>query len=497
MSQPGLQPTAARAIMRPPRLKPRVRRTSCNQMKRTVVAIIGGFTHEGVKTSVDAIGCELMSLGLDRVSLKTWHARAAVLRTLREADELAATVIYLHTALLLKASSDGYRDAFLEILEQGRLPRLIVFAFQENLDGIFSIRHWETRELMTRSDLVAAARTTESDYTRTWLERAIARLDDYEARKPEIDALIRAIYASGASVAPFFKRSEVTTRLQEFLSEADQGVFLRLFVRHERIQAEQIRGLLDVLQRYLRQVEGMELSIDTHRSEQGVVYAFRSAKGQVEFDQLQEALQRFDTFMRVCNDTPSQAATILARRGMSHDEALRLVDRYARDYRRLLLDTRHEFEQKTLLLRQRLETEALDVGGRDLAALCEGGLAGLLAVGSTGARVEVNIGSVSVVKEQEIRTAIEQLVIGNVVYNEEDRELFGLFERYADRLEALSCRADLDQLKDKSVPEPTRRNAKQRLLGFLRKAAAKATDVAENVAVGTLTKYLESLAKGI
>ena len=48
-----------------------------------------------------------------------------------------------------------------------------------------------------------------------------------------------------------------------------------------------------------------------------------------------------------------------------------------------------------------------------------------------------------------------------------------------------------------AAPEPTRRNAKQRLLGFLRKAAAKAVDVGEKVAVEVLTKYLDSMVKGI
>jgi hypothetical protein len=52
------------------------------------------------------------------------------------------------------------------------------------------------------------------------------------------------VYDSGAEVAPFYVRSDVTVRLQEFLADIEQGVFLRLFVPDERFQADQLKGLL-------------------------------------------------------------------------------------------------------------------------------------------------------------------------------------------------------------------------------------------------------------
>jgi hypothetical protein len=44
-------------------------------------------------------------LALDKVGPKTWFKRAEQIRDLKESDRLVATVIYLHTTRLLKAST--------------------------------------------------------------------------------------------------------------------------------------------------------------------------------------------------------------------------------------------------------------------------------------------------------------------------------------------------------------------------------------------------------
>jgi hypothetical protein len=113
---------------------------------------------------------------------------------------------------------------------------------------------------------------------------------------------------------------------------------------------------------------------------------------------------------------------------------------------------------------------------------------------AAGGSIEVNVGSVTITQAH--RTEIDQLINGSVQYNENDSALIELFSRHADRLEAIQCRSDLDQLKDESAAEQARQNSKQRLCGFLRKAAQRVGDSAETIAVGALTKYLESLLKG-
>lgn len=462
------------------------------------VVMLGSFGHEGLSANLKALGYDLISLKLDDVLPKTWLRRCEVINKLKDSGRLAACIIYLHSTLLLTASEDGYREVFQEILKTLRSTKSIIFVFQDNLDGIFAMRDPDTREPMTMEQMEEALGNSDSGfYGSDRLEWAIARLRDYEERPEQVQTFLGALYDCGAEVCPFFVRSDVTIRLQEFLSDIEGGVFLRLFVPSDRLQAEQLKSLLSVLERYLRQVEGKNFAIDSRKSEKGVVYIFRSESGGENLQTLDEAFVRFDEFMKMCGDDASQAEAILKAKGLPAKDVAFTVEKFAREYRRLILDTKHEFERKTLVLRQRLEVEVTEGGASPTLAWSNESLPSLLTSAATGANIEINIGSVSVINAAKIHTEIDQLINGSVVYNSNDKLLLELFSRYADRLEALQCRSDLDQLKDQSTPEPTRQTAKQRLIGFLRKAAYKGGEIAEKVAVGALSKYLESVLKGV
>lgn len=455
------------------------------------VAMIGGFGHEGFSTAVKALGYDLVYIKLDRILPKTWLKRASHLQELQQSGRLVTTIFYLHTSLLLLASKSDYFAAFKKILQHARSSKMIMFVFQDNLDGVYAMRHWETKAPMSLAEIEGLLKEEPFNFM---LEHAATRLSDYTSRKEEVNQFLNYLYETGAEICPFVNRSDVTLRLQEFLHDVEQGVFLRLFVPSDRLQAQQLDGLLSVLERYLRQVELHNFSIDAAKSEKGIVYLFKSDAGMANLQSLNEAFGRFDTFMKLCGDDPAEAESILKSQGIRAEDANFLVDRYSRDYRRLIIDTKHEFERKTLALRQRLESEMIEESSLPIVSWTNESLSGLLSI--TGGNVEVNIGSLSVIKAKKIHTEVEHLINGSVTYNESDKALLELVGRYAERLEAIQCKSDLDQLKDPSTQDLARQNAKQRLIGFLRKAAKKAGDVAENVAVETLSIYLESLLRG-
>jgi hypothetical protein len=289
----------------------------------------------------------------------------------------------------------------------------------------------------------------------------------------------------------------VTIRLQEFLRDLDQGVFLRLFVPDARYQSEQLQGLLGLLERYLSRVENRRFSVDLEKTLAGVVYLFRSDEERVNLAEFDEAVGRFDHFMKMCGDDPESAATVLRKKGVPAEEITFLVSKYSRDYRRLLLDVRHEFDHKKLLLQQRLESDLLEISsGASLIKIEQQGPSALLSLANDPAPIEINIGSLSIVSGDQVLTLAEQVINGGIVYNTQDKELLTLFRQYAERLESLQLRSDLDQMKDESSPPPSKMTAKQRIVAFLHRAASKAASVSEKVAVEALSNYLEGLASG-
>lgn len=147
-----------------------------------------------------------------------------------------------------------------------------------------------------------------------------------------------------------------------------------------------------------------------------------------------------------------------------------------------------------LSLKQRFESEGVDAGALPALTSPGGNLSGLLSVAS-GGHVEINIGNIAITQAQRIQTEVDQIVNGSVQYNENDKALMELLSQHLDGFEPIQSQPDLDQLKDSSGPEQSRQNAKQRLCGFLRKAAQRAGGAAKDVAVGVLTQYLDSLLK--
>jgi hypothetical protein len=465
------------------------------------VVVFGGFTHEGIWTSVKALGFDLIRPDLKRASQRKWKRRIQELQELRQDGSLAAVVVYLHSHLFLEASHDWCQAYFFELLAEAKHVKSVVFAFQDNLDGIFAPRPSPTAEPMSLKEVKENYEKADQECSDFWRLRWKSSEDlmvDAQSRAQEMRAFTNKLLTFGIDVAPFSQRSDVTVRLQEFFEDLEQGVFLRLFVPSERYQSDQLRSLLGVLERYLRQVERQDFSIDARKSEKGTTYVFRTqSQSEDVLAQMDAALARFDSFIRLCGDDPASAEVILRQHGIPEGDLSFSVSRYAKDYQRLLLDTRHEFERKMLSLKQRFESDGVEATFPLPSALPkEASLSAFLSDHSPLGDIKVNIGSISVVNAETVRNEIEQVMNGNITYSAYDEELLRVFAQHAERLEALQARSDLLQLKDPSTPEATKISAVQRIKGLLRRVASKGAEVAEKVAVEALSTYLQSLLKG-
>ena len=440
-------------------------------------------------------------LKLTGLQPKTWRKRVSRVVELVASDVVAGIVLYMPTDLFLQASRTEYQPIFDELLLQMTKAKSIVFVFEDNLAGNFAMRDYETKRPVPLRELEEqherATKEGWSEWSMQKLEMRIARQRDADRRKDEIAWFTKQLLSSGVPVSPFYIRSDVTIRLQEFLQELDQGVFLRLYVPNARYQADQLQSLIKVLERYLAQVEGSHFAVDLQKTPTGTVYVFKTQDGPTDLKSLDAAVSRFDEFMKQCGDDPTAAEAVLRAQGTSDDDATYLVARYARDYQRLMLDVKHELEHKRLLLRHRLENDLIEIGsGFSPQTLQVQGPSALLGLSSDPRPVAISVDTINVVTGDQIVTRADQIVNGGINYTTQDREIMHLLLRFADRLEALQLRSDLDQLKDPSTPEPAKLTGKQRLVAFLHRAATKAGEVTEKIAVETLSKYLESLLSG-
>lgn len=297
-------------------------------------------------------------------------------------------------------------------------------------------------------------------------------------------------------VLPFRKRSDVTIRMFEALEDAQSGVFLRLYVPHGRYQSEQLEDFLTLFNRYLRDIEGKNFSIDVQRTNQGTTYIFKG-RGDVDgLEDLHEATERFDRFLVLVQNEPDAAERFLLQAGTSSNEAGFIISKYSRSFRRLLLETRHEFERKRLMLVQQMEAELLDFSDTNiLPTPTDDQISALFSVVGNTAPVTINVapGSISV----NSKVALENIVSGGIQYTNEDRAIIELLSKVQNQVEAIQLRSDLDRLKDSSTSPEEKRTAVQKLKGFLYSAGNIVGKTVENICTEALVAYLNSLTKGI
>jgi hypothetical protein len=146
---------------------------------------------------------------------------------------------------------------------------------------------------------------------------------------------------------------------------------------------------------------------------------------------METAFVRFDSFMKLCRDDPKKAANLLAGTAIASDERAYVVAKYAKDYQRILLDTKHEFQQRMLLLEQRAEAEFMDGATPLIKDVEEIGPSSLLNISGNSAPITVNflgnaLGSKS-------GTSVDNLQLRSeaVSYAPNELEVLRLIDKYS------------------------------------------------------------------
>jgi hypothetical protein len=307
--------------------------------------------------------------------------------------------------------------------------------------------------------------------------------------------LLEIIVKSNAVIIPYKSQRDISLSTHHFLDEIDKGIILHLYVPNGRYQEDQLANFLRLFESYLQRVENLQVFIETRKTLHGQIYEFKSKTIAMNLTDVEVALSRFDQFMGLCQYDQKRAEAILLKAGMNASEASRLLTKYMKEYQRLQLDYEHErerkmhdFEGKVLDLRHRLESEALEVAsGTDISLTQALQPSTLLSLPNNLDPIGITISNSSVIINPGIQSYIEQAIYGDIHYATEDKKLLDLFAKYAQGLEAVRLRSDLEQLKDTSSQEAERRTAKEKIVSFL----AKVGPVIGQSTLDVLTVYVE------
>ena len=463
-----------------------------------VVLVLGDFVHEGLTAKIESLGLAVVNKNL-RSTPRNWLSIARTIAELAEQGRLALVVAYLPSPTVLMVAGEEYDEVRWELVRELGRAQALLFVFEDNLRGVIEPMPWDivdpdeanAREADLRRHLHLAQddpwpttyRTPFYGTTReqwvdahaTKINRAVAMLDEWQRL--------------GLEILPFRKRSDVTLRIFEALEDLQAGVFLRLYVPHGRYQSEQFEDFLTLFSRYLRDVERKQFSIDTQRTSRGTTYVFKGRGEASTLEDLRSATKRFDEFLTIAETDPAAAERTLVAAGSSRSDAAFVVAKYVRNHQRLQLDSRHEFERRSLLLTQGLEAELLELGPSGQLVQPNERPSSLFAIIGNSGAVTVNVGPGGLAQDSVV--AMERLA-GGAEYTAEDREILSLVAQVRDELLALELRSTLDRLKDPATPPDDRRTAAQRLKAFVIRAGRVAGKKIDKVATDVLVAYLSA-----
>jgi hypothetical protein len=352
---------------------------------KRIVLLVGNLTQEGVTTKISALGYDYQQK-LFFSKPENWLSISELLASLRESDELVAVFIHFTQAAIYRAAHAVYRDVWKTLLQELTLCNTFVFVYAENLSGKFSYN--------SARDGPYGCTVSDSEFMQ----------------------IIGDLYENKVEVIPYTRRTELTIRIQQALDEIEGGVFFRLYVPNGRIQSEQLSSLLRLLENYLQRVEQISFSYDQRKTEHGTIYEFKSKDGSiVSVVNLEGTLSRFEDFMNLVENDFAAATKYLESLNIAPTKAIQLINKYSRDYRRLKLDIKHDYESRILALRQRLESEVLELnfGGNLLVADDTIHPSTILNPSLRTNEITINIQSTSIHDSSVINAEIAQLIQGD------------------------------------------------------------------------------------
>lgn len=430
--------------------------------------------------------------------LDNWLQIIQEVRQYRMTDNLVAIMMYLTEETLFNTCNNGYLEWWPTLLNEMQQVPSLIFVYEDNLKGIFSrIDDIEEEMEKIKSDNRILMFKTEEENAalkREKLEHASAKLDRLNDSVDNIFKVFDLIFASNVEIVPYKKRAERNVRAQEFIDEIDSGIFLRLYVPNGRLASDQFGDWLKLFEGYLQQAEGRDVFIESRKTKNGIIYIFREKDALIDAEQLELAKGNFEGFLNMVQSNPRQAESTLTSMGMNSSTAIDFVAKYAKECRRVTRDLKYETERRWIAIRERCEEELDDIlTGDNLLLTSPEGSNPLLSIMNTSGPITINYTNVTAEQGAVIQSIIAQEVNGNIAYTPEDNRLIELFDKYADKLQSLQLKSELDQLKDDSMPEDQRKTSKQKILSFLYKFGKYMGDNAMQV----LIAYIEKKALGL
>lgn len=485
------------------------------------IGVIGGIYFP------EPLGIEVIRYHFSKVQPKTWLRRCNSILKDIEQGQLHGIIIYIATPLFLQASKDEYYEYWKQLLTIMKKTKSLIIAYEENMHENFDFYDYDQKRYLNLKqinrrinklkkeikkyppkktvndgnyfDVEEEIKITEEgiaknnqenvkvditrgvlEYKLFKLEKAKERIEDYQSRTDRVSEFIEGILSSGIELSTFKEKQIIAYRIETFLEELVKDVFFSVYVPREQVFSDEFGQFLKIFEKYLQQIEGLNFTVDSQTSVNGITYFFRSKDSAVDLAKFSNSLKRFDDFIDLCSKNPDSALEILKNKFPNPTKALEIIQDFTKKYQRLSIDIKHQQQRIQLTMKQEIEAALLEFNIQGTAAL----------MFDMDGSIKKSINFV------ESNLQLTELAKNNRRYSEEDFVIIDLAKKYGEENEIVSIKSNIEKLKDMQMSFSERQTAMDKVKSFLIRTGRKAMKHAEDIGVKVLTTYLESQVKG-
>lgn len=314
------------------------------------------------------------------------------------------------------------------------------------------------------------------------------------------EAVHQRIARHGLTLTTYKRNAEASIFATAFVEDTLNNLLFRIYVPAGRLYEDELGRVLEMFHDWLGSVKGQTVRQSGYRTPSGRVVEFFGEPG-MNPGTVSDELREFAEFLNIVDD-PEAAKQMLISLGVTPDRANGLVAHYARNARRVLVDTKHTRERLILDIQQQLESELVDevpdVSSEELGALVrqlvpESPFAASAATRSLAAGHGGTPPVINVQIFERVEGIVSQHINGQVAVGTPAAELIELVRQLGDDA-AEDLEAKARELADPGAPQPARIRARQALKNFLLRNSARieqsAYTGAWNWVVGSVSDWL-------
>lgn len=444
-----------------------------------------------IKTTLETNGYEYI-LKLPLSSVNNWSNICKILEDDRE-DNLIIIGKFTENVLfqLCAPSYRWVKETFLMLLKR---KKHLLFIYKDNLFGKFSFFAPVNESVF---DIDEQNDYLKYNYSKlsNWIRYQDIN-EEEEIYFKKVNEFIKYLNEN-FNILPYERLIDVENAGQNFIENSAEGLLFRIYVPNERIWSSEFDKFINLFRDYASSVANIELTVKQNRTDLGIVCSMYSRVHHIDENEMNRLYKEFTAFMDLCASDPEEAMHILNSKEISNDSKQKIISKYVKESKRLLLDLKHERETKLLTIKQKLENELQEGEINDeIVGYIESWLPKVTSTSNVlhGSSVQpTNVININPQFIQTVNGIVSKEINGTINFSTEEEEFLKLIEKYAEKtLEVTDLKSALYELKDKVTGKEEKRSAWQKLYGFLGKVADKVGDVG----VALLSKYLEQKIYG-